>query len=208
MIAAILLSLLAVAPAAGAVDRRPPVDRCASEPGFAAFRTSLRAAAARRDAAFIRSILIEDILVNFGGDSGREAFVRQWRLGEADSRFWAELLTVLDLGCAPIEEELVAPSMFAQLEDQEDMTAVVMAVRPGAVMRERPDDAADVVATLDWDVLTWRSEQTPEGWLAVALADGRQGYVRQADTRSLGDYRAFFRRTGGRWQITAFIAGD
>jgi hypothetical protein len=207
MIAA-LIAIIATAQTPVAVDRRPPVDQCASAPGFAAFRTSLREAAARRDAAYIRSVLIEDILVNFGGSSGRDAFAEQWRLGETDSPFWAELLTVLDLGCAPIEGELVAPSMIAQLDDQEDMTAVVMAVRPGAAMRTRPEDAAEVVATLDWDVLAWRSEQTPEDWLAVALADGRQGYVRRADTRTLGDYRAYFRRTGNRWQITAFIAGD
>ncbi len=208
MIAALFLSLLAAAPASATVDRRPPVDRCASAPGFADFRTSLREAASRRDAAFIRSVLVDDILVNFGGDSGRESFVREWRLGEPDSPFWAELEALLTLGCAPIEQELVSPSMVAQLDDQGDPSSAVIAVRPGAVMRARPDEAADVVAALEWDVLSWRSEQVPEDWMAVALADGRQGYVRRADTRSPLNYRAYFRRIGGQWRITAFIAGD
>jgi hypothetical protein len=207
MIAALFLSLLAAAPASATVDRRPPVDRCATVPGFAAFRTSLREAATRRDAAFIRSVLAEDILVNFGGDSGRDAFVGNWRLGEPDSPFWAELSSVLTLGCAPIDEELVAPSMVAQLDDQDDPSSAMLAL-PGAVMRTRPDATADVVARLEWDVLRWRSDETPDDWMAVALADGRQGYVRRGETRSPLEYRAYFRRIGGQWRITAFIAGD
>ena len=206
MIAVLFLALLTATP--GAVDRRPPVDRCASVPGFAAFRTALRQAVERRDAAFIRSALVEDILVNFGGVSGREAFVEEWRLGDIESPFWAELQAVLALGCAPIEQDLVAPSMIAQLDDKEDPTEAVIAIRPGTVLRARPDDAAEAVATLEWDVLSWRSETVVDGWVAMALADGREGYVRRDDTRSALDYRAYFRRIGGRWRITAFIAGD
>lgn len=206
MIAALFLSLAIAAP--GAVDRRPPVDRCADVPGFAAFRTELREAAARKDANFIRAALVDDILVNFGGSAGRDAFVAEWRLAEPDSTFWGELLEVLDLGCARVEEELVSPSMIAQLADQEDASYAVLAVRPGAVLRARPDDASEALATLEWDVMTWRSEQVPDDWVAVALADGRQGYVRRADTRAPIEYRAFFRRVDGRWRITAFIQGD
>lgn len=207
MIAALFLSLLAAAPAPGAVDRRPPVDRCAAVPGFADFRTRLREAAARKDASFIRAVLAEDVVVNFGGDSGRDAFVANWRLGEADSLFWAELSPVLELGCAPVGEELVAPSMVAQLDDQEDASSAILAL-PGAVMRARPDPASDIVARLEWDVLSWRSETVPDEWLPVALADGRRGYVRRGEARSPLEYRAFFRRNGDSWQITAFIAGD
>jgi hypothetical protein len=32
--------------------------------------------------------------------------------------------------------------------------------------------------------------------------------VRRRDVRDLADYRAVFEKRGGRWRMTAFIAGD
>ena len=64
------------------------------------------------------------------------------------------------------------------------------------------------MARLEWDVLTWRSVDAPEGWLPVALADGRAGFVRRGEVRSLLDYRVGFVRRGGRWRMHFFIAGD
>ena len=209
MIASLILLLSAAALQPGAVDRRPPVDQCASEAGFAAFRASLHEAIARRDGAFILSIVPDDILVNFGGEHGREAFARQWRLDQGDSPFWAELEATLSLGCMRSEDgELVAPSLVVQLDDQDDPFSALIAVRSGAVLRARPDDGADTVATLDWDVLTWRSGEAPEGWVPATLSDGRNGWVRRADVRSAVDYRAYFAREDGRWRMTIFIAGD
>ena len=46
--------LVAVAaPGEGAALRMPPVDRCASDPSFAAFRTELRQAIAGKDRDFV-----------------------------------------------------------------------------------------------------------------------------------------------------------
>lgn len=208
MIAAVLLSLVAAQPQPANVDRRPPIDQCAADASFAAFRASLREAIGRRDRAFILSIIPDDILVNFGGDRGREAFARQWRLDQADSPFWDELQGTLALGCAREEDEYVSPSLGPQLADQHDPFDVVVAVRSGAALRAAPDDGAAVLARLDWDVLQMRGVEAPEDWIAVRRADGREGFVRRADVRSPLDYRAHFARAGGRWQMYVFIAGD
>ena len=206
MIAALMLALV-VAPA-GAADRRPPVDTCATDVSFAAFRTTLNDAIARRDHIFILSILPEDILVSFGGDGGREEFAREWRLGESDSSFWDELRTVLSLGCRIVENDFVAPALTSQLGEDEDPFDVVVAVRSGAVMRAEANDASAVVAALDWDVLHMRPVETDEAWMALRLQDGREGFVRRSDVRSPIDYRAYFNRANGRWRMTSFIAGD
>jgi hypothetical protein len=214
MIVALLLSLAAAQPAASVsppvVDRRPPIDECAADASFRAFRTQLQSAIRRRDRTFILSILAPDVGVNFGGDSGRDSFAAQWRLNAPDTQLWEELDEALGLGCARIEGggEVVAPSLANQLDDQEDASSAVVAVRSGAMLRERPDEAAAGIASLAWDVLTLRSAEVPEGWFAVRLADGREGYVRHADVRSPIDYRAYFRKHRGRWRLTAFLAGD
>ncbi|HEV2865854.1 MAG TPA: hypothetical protein VGX37_05015, partial [Allosphingosinicella sp.] len=65
----ILAALLLVsAPAASPnLDRRPPIDECATDASFAAFRTQLREAVERQDRDFLLSATADDILVNFGG---------------------------------------------------------------------------------------------------------------------------------------------
>ena len=45
-------------------------------------------------------------------------------------------------------------------------------------------------------------------WIEASTPKGRRGYVSTAQARSLLDYRLIFGRRDGRWQITAFVAGD
>ncbi len=153
--------------------------------------------------------MADDIRVDFGGGAGREDFRRAWTLDRPEtSELWRALGAALSLGCVPDGGTMWAPSLFRQLESEDDPTSVVVAVEAGAVLRAAPSEDGPVVARLDWDVLTWRSVDTPEDWLAVALADGRAGFVRRAEVRSMLDYRASFEKRNGRWRITAFIAGD
>lgn len=209
MIAALLISLAAAQPQVPAASTRlPPVDQCAADASFAAFRTRLLEAIAHRDHAYILSIIPEYILVNFGGDRGREDFARNWRLDQSDSPFWNELQAALALGCASFEDEFVSPSLGVQLAEDHDPFDVVVAVRAGAALRARPEEAAEAVATLDWDVLRMRGVEAPDDWIAVRRADGREGFVRRTDVRSPLDYRAHFAKANGHWQMYMFIAGD
>jgi len=209
MIAAILISLAAAQPQVpAAITRLTPVDQCAADASFVAFRTRLLEAVARRDHAYVLSIVPADILVNFGGDRGRQDFARNWRLDQPDSPFWNEIQAALALGCARFEDEFVSPSLGVQLAEDFDPFDVVVAVRSGAAMRARPEEGAEIVAALDWDVLRMRGVEAPENWIAVRHADGREGFVRRADVRSPLDYRAHFAKANGHWQMYIFIAGD
>ncbi len=210
MIVLFLVALAAIQPQGEwAFQRLEPVDQCAADAGFAAFRTQLNEAAARRDRAFILSVIADDLLVNFGGDRGRDAFDRQHRLAERDSPFWGELQAVLALGCVRDEGEFIAPSFGPQLAEDFDPFEALVVIRAGATMHTRPDRASEIVGRLDRDVLLMRYiDDLPEDWVAVRRADGREGFVPRADVRSPIDYRASFARVGGRWRMTTFIAGD
>ena len=192
-----------------AFRRLEPVDRCAADAGFAAFRAQLLDAVMRRDRAFILSILTDDLLVNFGGDRGRDAFDRQHRLVETDSPFWSELQATLALGCVEVEGEFVSPSLGPMLAEDFDPFEALVVTRTGTNLHERPDRASPVLAELDWDVLLWRQvDDVPDDWVAVRRADGREGFVLRANLRSPLDYRAHFARVDGRFRMTSFIAGD
>lgn len=202
-----LLSSLILAAASPAPVRLPPIDSCATDPGFAAYRTALREAIARKDRDRLLDALAEDIVVDFGGGSGRADFAAAWKLERPESStLWKELGAALELGCAADEEAMVSPSLLAQLPDMADPFDALLA-RPGAALRAAPAQTAPLVAALDWHLLT-QLHDAGGGWIRAALGDGRSGYVRTEEVRGPLDYRAHFRKREGRWQMTSFVAGD
>lgn len=207
MIALLVSLILAAGPGP---DRRPPIDQCAQDPTFAAFRDALEQAIARRDRDQVVAILSDDVLVDFGGGAGRDDFVRAWALDRPHvSALWTELGTVLELGCAREQDgSFWAPSLYLQLADQKDPFAAAIAIRPGAALRAAPDPASPLVATLDWDVVALQPWEGTGDWRPVALSDGRSGFVAGGDLRSPLDYRAGFARIDGEWRMIAFVAGD
>jgi hypothetical protein len=209
----LLALLVAAAPEAAApaqVRRIPLVDTCAADSSFVAFRNDLLAAIERRDAAFILSVATEDIEYTFGGEPGREAFARDWELNRpATSPLWHELGDVLRLGCVHdnSEQSNWAPAIFMS-DELEDPFGTSLVIHPGAEMHAAADASSPVLAQLDWDlvdVVEWNGQ---DPWQRVRTVDGREGFVRSADLRSPADYRAGFRRIGGRWRMTTFITGD
>lgn len=210
MLAALLLSLLIAAePPASSLRRLPPVDRCAGDSSFAAFRDDLLSAIERRDAAHVLRVAADDISVDFGGGAGRDYFREAWKLQRpAQSELWRELAEVLRLGCDVAEDgSYWAPALH--LSDQvDDVFETLLAVRPGSVLRAAPDDRAAAVAELEWDLLQALEWDEEGDWWKVRMADGREGYARRSDLRMPADFRAGFQKVDGRWRMIAFIAGD
>ena len=209
-LAAALLSLQP-APAPRWTPVIAPADECAADRDFAAFRARLLDVLARRDALQLREMVAQDVFYSFGGSDGRDAFFAHWGLNEpASSALWTELAGVLMLGCARRGTEMVAPYAFANWPEFNGVGMSFLA-RPGAGLYERPSVEADPVTTLAWHVVEAlpQGEGVPESaWRRVRLADGRVGYIRDAELRSDIDYRAIFERRGGRWLLTTFVAGD
>ncbi len=206
-----LIGAIPLAAEAQAQTRRvAPVETCASDRSFVAFRNQLRQAIERRDARRLLALVSDDIRVNFGGDAGRADFSRQWGLNRPQtSQLWQELGAVLRLGCARAEGGgFVSPSLNAQLGENDDPFETVVAVVPGSTMHARADARSPVVRRLQWDVLRTRNDNGQSPWVRVTVPRGPSGYVRRAHVRSPVDYRAYFRRTRAGWRMDAFLAGD
>jgi len=210
LLAALLLAISAAATALP--PRMPPVDYCARDRSFAAFRTALNRAIARRDAAFILGIAADDIEYSFGDSPGRAGFARAWGLARpATSRLWRELGAALRLGCTRDDGDgFWSPSMSVIGNEDlgEDYTLLLVAVAPGAALRSGPSDSSRLVAPLRWDVVRLDEGATQGRWIPATMLDGRRGYIRRALFRGFGDYRAVFNKRHGRWRMTAFVAGD
>ena len=204
----LLALLLASAPPEGA-RRLPPVDECAADASFAAFREELLAAVDRRDAAHVQAVVADDIAVDFGGGAGREYFAEAWNLDLPESSaLWSELRSALELGCAVAEDgSYWAPSLFLA-EGIEDPFASHLVVAPGTALYAEDSNAGEVIARLEWDLVEALDGDEGQAWRHVRLADGREGYVIAHELRSPVDYRAGFERVDGRWRMGAFIAGD
>ena len=140
--------------------------------------------------------------------SGKAAFARTWGLDHASpSQLWDELRRSLAYGCAKDGNVFVMPSLSVQSGETLDPFETLVAL-PGTKLREQPDDAASEVATLDWHVLRVTESTDVAPWSGVTLVDGRKGFVNGEDVLTLLGYRLFFEQNGGKWLITAFVAGD
>ena len=186
----------------------PPVDRCRSDPSFVRFRAELLRTIARRDGDALLAVVADDIHASLGGHVGNADFIELWGLKQPrTSKVWKELGNALGLGCTMTAGIATAPSFEDQLGDDRDPFETLIAL-PGSALRRNPDDRSPAIARLRWDVLTIRTAWDGGPWVAVRLDDGRRGFVRRTLVRSPIDYRAWFHKRGGRWQMAGFLAGD
>jgi hypothetical protein len=168
---------------------------------------------ARRDAAFILSILPNNAFSDAGADSGRRGFIRYWALDRpARSRLWRELAAALRLGCARDRSGVMwVPSMSLHEDDPDDATydGMALAIVPGAALRAAPSTRARVLATLHWDVLSVPQHDPGHGlWVHAWIAGNRDGYVRRDQIRAFTAYTAYFQKLHGRWQLAGFVTGQ
>ncbi len=189
-----------------------PVDEAAKDPSFFLFRAKLQEALARRDTAYLVSIVAPDIQNGFDGDNGAEAFKKNWNLKAGDSGLWAELARVLALGGkfsddGGFEAPYVTAAWPADLDPFEHVAIVGEKVR----IRAKPDGNSEVLASLSHEIvaLVETSGEVGRGpWIKVRLADGREGYVSDAFVGMGASLRAYFGKKDGVWKMTALVAGD
>ena len=188
-----------------------PFDEAVRRPDFFTFRAQLQTAVARRDAKAVLAIVDPKIRFSFGPDGGIDMFVRKWRIDEVDSELWSELGEVLALG-GRFEggvDTFVAPYTFkCEAEGFEELIVVGSKVRA----RAKPSAEAAIVGTLSFSIVgvpkTQAGQGTGDAWKEVVLGDGRRAFIASRYIRSPIDYRAYFVNTGGRWLMSAFVAGD
>jgi hypothetical protein len=203
---------VAVAAAAQAARQRTlmPVDESTNDASWLAFRTALNGALRARDAAFVETILVPNILVSFGPESGIAAFHDRWKLQNPRDPFWEKMLGTLALGGQFLDRRFCAPYVYTAFPDDLDAIDYYVVTKAHAPLRSRADAAAPVSRVLSYDIVRrpHNVERATAGWAAVILDDGVRGYLSTADIRSPIDYRACFSKVDGRWKLTMFVAGD
>ena len=200
-----------------------PVDEGQLSPDFARFRQELLAAVERKDLDFILQIIDENIKVSFGGENGKEWFLKVWELEEnpGDSRFWQYFKKVLQLGGTFERQEskgFMAPYPFSTWPEGIDVFEYTTVVGENVRVREAPGLDSKILTALSYDivglvpVMEEPREETIDGetwpWVGIILPDNSRGYVYGKYLHSGVDYRAYFIRTEGRWKLQSFLAGD
>lgn len=195
-----------------------PVDEAKKDASFFAFRTKLIEAARRHDAKYILSAVDRDIQNGFGGDNGIEEFKKQWKINAADSEFWDEFLPVINSGGNFVKDGnhklFFAPYIYSSFPGDLDAFSYSVITGNKVNLRSKADANAPVLASLSYNIVEIlgsvkdKKDKKKAAWYEVKTLGGKRGFVKAEFVRSPIDYRAGFEKKGGKWKMTAFIAGD
>jgi hypothetical protein len=188
----------------------PPVEQCSSDASFGQFRDRLKAVVASKDREAFLAMLAPDVVIDFGGGAGREAFADQWSFDPGEhGNVWDQLETMLELGCAEEEGAKVIPSLIVQLgpyTEEAEVDAVL--VLPGARLYREVGVESSNPTTTPWSLVEVISRVADWG-TGVRLPDGREGYIPDDRVYEPAGYRMIIEQdNAGNWTITAFVAGD
>lgn len=197
-------------PLAHAQGSLRPVDQAVSRVDFYSFRAQLQSAIARRDVAALLAAVDPNIRNSFGDNNGIAAFRQIWEPEDRRSRVWETLGEVLALGGSfDSEGNFIAPYVFSRWPDKLDAFSHVALVGAGVPVRSSASPSAPTIASMSFSILEQvESTGADESWVQVRLPAGKTGFVDRRLVRSPIDYRAIFSKRGGKWKMTAFLAGD
>ena len=150
-------------------------------------------------------LISPDVRTTYRGQ-GTKAFAEGWDSSPEDS--WEGLKDILRLGCARSRHARVLPSFpiqFARFAGEPDFEKLELA-RPGAKLLEDPENEQSAIATLSWEVVTAVSS-AGDRWTGVRLADGREGWISDADIYHPADVHIVVRKRRGKWMITEYVYG-
>ncbi|MEB4589636.1 SH3 domain-containing protein [Candidatus Thiothrix sp. Deng01] len=186
-----------------------PVDEATKQPDFFTFRAQLQTAIAKRDKAALLAAVNKNIQNTFGDDNGIDNFKKLWKIDQPNSPVWETLGTVLALGGGfQKDHSFQAPyisSHWPNLDGFENVAIIGDKVN----VRKAPKQTSEVLQTLSYEVVPLAGPGNGDAqWVAIKLPNGKKGYVSRNYTRSPVDYRAFFAKVDGRWQMTVLVAGD
>jgi hypothetical protein len=207
---ALALAALCVASATSAappVPRKlPPLEQCGGDPAFTAFRQKLTRAVLAKDRAGLLRLIAADATADFGGGQGPAAVGKM--IDDAGDEYWMELQQVIKLGCARSGAARVIPSLVVQTDAWAEAadSDYLMVVLPGSRLRRTPEHDSPAIATLAWDVV----KIIPGGdfQTQVVLRDGRKGWLMDSELAGPMGQRFYIEKRGGKWMVTALVAGD
>lgn len=186
--------------------RYAPLDECAKQPGWPAFRKALMAAVKARDSQALAKLAAPDVALDYGGGSGAAELVK--RLNDPETQLWQELAAILPLGCAMQGGLAAMPWVFWNVPEDTDSYSAVIVLGDDTPLLDKADGKP--VRDVGWAIVNIdpMAFDTSAPATRVSMNDGTRGWIETRKLRSLLDYRLIVEPEDGQWQITAFIAGD
>lgn len=196
------------------------VDEAKQDASFLAFRTKLIAAAKRRDAKYILSILDKEVQNSRNGSDGIEEFKSDWKIESPGSPFWDEFLPVITNGgkfsktAGAPNDFFIAPFIVDNLPDGLENFEYRVIFGSSVNLRAKPEANARVFAQLSYNIVeiteTMKDKKNPDktNWYGVKTLGGKTGYVKASFVRGPMDYRAGFVKKNGKWKLMYFLAGQ
>jgi hypothetical protein len=183
---------------------------------FKEFRERTLAALARRDTAYLHSIVAAEIRTSFGDGGGLGDFKQMWKTSEASSPVWETLRRVLEMGGKQTSDSMfTAPYVYAFWPDSIDAFSHIAVTTPDAAVHALPNAGAptlgsarhSILRAVEWTNVPGDAVPSDTSWVKVEWRD-RSGWLRVADAWSPVSWRAMFARRGERWLMVLFVAGD
>lgn len=179
-----------------------PVDEAKRDSSLVAFRTQLLTAIRNRDRATLLKYVAPDIRTSFGETNGRQDLSQ--KLAKRTSPLWTELNQALTLGGAFQARTFWAPYVFAKWPEKYDAFEHYAVTKRAEPLLNRVNGR--VIARLSYNIVKKTGESGR--YARVTVPDGPKGFIQKSALRSPVGYRAALEKRNGKWQLTAFVAGD
>jgi hypothetical protein len=173
----------------------PPVDQATGHPDLLEFRSRIIAAARRHDLKYLLSVV--DPKIGGCGWEGIDGF--RFFLSDADG--WDGLRIGLQLGgIMPSPTRFRSNYVMVTFPDHADMTSYLVAIKPDAAVRERPELSSAVVGKLHYEIVIPIGEAEGE-WQKIRYQPDKLGYVQSSDLQRPTGYSVDLGRVNGKWRI-------
>jgi hypothetical protein len=214
---AILLLIVMPFMAASQVRKFPPQDESGKDPSLKAFVVQLKQIIKTKDAKRLLTIIHPRVKIDFDDGNGIQHFINTWKPEDPASKVWPIMNKIVAMGgvfSRPDNDpfyKFVFPYVNAiDFEDPDLYFNTLVATARDIPVREKPDENANVVGKLNFDVVTHDYEKSSlPYWYFIQTMDSKiKGYVQADFVYSPVDYRMFLTKEGGRWMISCLVAGD
>lgn len=197
----------------GQVSKLYPIDEASKDSSFFVFRARLFDIIQKRNVSAFTEILHSNITSSFGGSGGIQEFKQTWNLNKPTSKLWNILNKTLALGGSfDNANTFSAPYSFSQFPDDLDAFEYGVIIGENVRVRQSVSLSSSIITELSYDIVkvpNWEAKlSNGQKWILITLKDGTKGYISEDYILSPIDYRAVFEKKNGKWQMTAFVAGD
>lgn len=214
-----LNSLLSI----GQTHRFAPRNEVNQDSSLKVFVDTLKAVVARKDAPSLLKLLSPTVQISFDGNMNTiKGFKEMYAPVYPSSSVWKNLQTVITLGgvWGDKKKGLFIFPYASQMDIKEDYcdgcASCLTIIAPDVNVRAKPDRLSASVGQLNYDVVKVIEEPvsknrggTSDNWVYIQTFDSKiTGWVRNDLTWDICDYRLLLEKKKGKWQITAFLAGD